>query len=99
MEQPVLAMATGWQTIAVSFRQTVEEGHSSGNNMTICVSNGNNSGASKRGQKIGNKSIIGSDNLDGSNGDNNRNGSNGQKWRPAIGGSNQVAGCDRWVTN
>jgi hypothetical protein len=68
--------------------------------------NGSKRGASKRGQQIGDECIIGSDNRDGSNGANkSKQWGQQSEWKqlvkmePAIGGSNQVAGCDRWVTN
>ena len=67
-----LAMATGWQTIAVIFRQTV------GGSIQVETIE-QQSGWKQRRQQ-----------------------SEWKQWAklgPAIGGSNQVAGCDRWVTN
>jgi hypothetical protein len=87
-----LAIATGWQTIAVIFRQTVGGG--------IQVETMEQSIRMEAMEQTIRMVTIG---------DNNRGMKTTQTKQseqkqlatmgPAIGGSNQVAGCDRWVTN
>jgi hypothetical protein len=66
----------------------------------------NNSGKFSANSRSGSIQVETKQESSGNNGANNQDGSNvqkrGRQWakkRPAIGGSNQVAGCDRWVTN